>query len=85
MKALYKYPQRAFPYAELGKANRSRGKIGEYELIDTGMFDDNRYFDAFIEYAKTSPNDILIRLTFCNRGPEAAPLHVLPTLWYRNT
>ena len=86
MKALYKYPQRAFPYAELAAENRRRGRgEPEYELIDTGVFTDDRYFDITVEYAKVDPQDILIRITAANRGPEAAPLHVLPTLWFRNT
>ena len=86
MKYLYKYPQREFPYVDLIEKNRSRSRRDfEYELIDTGIFDDDRYFDVFLEYAKDSPNDILVRATICNRGPEAASLHVLPTLWFRNT
>jgi hypothetical protein len=86
MKALYKYPQREFPYALLVEENRKRGKDqGELELLDTGVFQENRYFDVFAEYAKSSPNDVLIRITVANRGPEAAQLHVLPTLWFRNT
>ena len=86
MKYLYKYPQRAFPYRELVETNRSRSRNDlEYELIDTGVFDDDRYFDVFVEYAKSGPLDILIRFTVCNRGPEAARLHLLPTLWFRNT
>src|SRR6185503_9774960 len=86
MKALYKYPQAEYPYARLVEENRRRGRSDpEFELIDTGIFDDNRYFDVFVEYAKASPDDILIRITATNRGPEAAPLHVLPTLWFRNT
>jgi hypothetical protein len=85
-KALYKYPQAEFPYRRLLDENRQRGKDqGEYEILDTGVFDDGRYFDVFAEYAKASPNDILIRLTVANRGPEAATVHVLPTLWFRNT
>ena len=84
MKALYKYPQGRFPYDHLLECNRRRGKTGDYELIDTGVFEGNRYFDIWIEYAKASPNNILIRLTIANRSPNAAPLHVLPTLWYRN-
>jgi hypothetical protein len=85
MKALYKYPQREFPYAQLVDENRRRGKLdAEFELVDTGAFDDNRYFDVFAEYAKAAPDDILIRITVANRGPEAATLHVLPTLWFRN-
>jgi hypothetical protein len=86
MKALYKYPQAEFPYASLVEENRRRGKDApEFELLDTGVFNDNRYFDVFAEYAKAGPDDILIRLTVANRGPEAAALHLLPTLWYRNT
>jgi hypothetical protein len=85
MKYLYKYPQREFPYAELVAENRRRGKLDpEYELLDTGIFDDDRYFDVFVEYAKADPDDILIRIEVFNRGPEAAALHVLPTLWFRN-
>jgi len=86
MKYLYKYPQAEFPYARLIEENRRRGRGGfEYELIDTGVFDDDRYFDIFVEYAKASAEDILIRITAHNRGPEAAQLHLLPTLWFRNT
>ena len=86
MRALYKYPQQAFPYDMLVSENRRRGKLeGEFELKDTGVFDEDRYFDVQAEYAKNSPNDILIRLTISNRGPESAPLHVLPTVWFRNT
>lgn len=86
MKALYKYPQRAFPYTELVNENGRRGQHEpEYELIDTGVFADNRYFDVMIEYAKIDPTDILIRVSATNRGPEAAPLHILPTLCFRNT
>ncbi len=86
MKYLYKYPRAAFPYEDLIETNRSRGKLErEYELIDTGVFDADRYFDVFVEYAKASPEDVLIKITVCNRGPEAANLHVLPTLWFRNT
>ncbi|HEX8990081.1 MAG TPA: hypothetical protein VF784_00245 [Anaerolineales bacterium] len=86
MKMLYKYPQGAFPYADLIETNRRRGKQDpEYELFDTGIFASNRYFDIFVEYAKASPEDVLIRLRAFNRGPEAAPLHLLPTLWFRNT
>jgi len=85
MKYLYKYPQRAFPYAQLLDENRRRGRAdAEYELLDTGIFDDDRYFDIFIEYAKGGTDDVLIRITAINRGPDAAPLHVLPTLWFRN-
>jgi len=86
MRALYKYPQRAFPYAELVAENARRGKDQpEFELIDTGVFADNRYFDVQAEYAKASPTDLVVRITATNRGPEVAPLHVLPTLWFRNT
>ncbi|MBO9647772.1 MAG: glucosidase [Variovorax sp.] len=86
MKYLYKYPQAAYPYNDLVTTNRSRGKHDpEYELLDTGVFDDNRYFDVFVEYAKASPEDTLVRITAFNRGPDAAPLHLLPTLWFRNT
>ena len=85
-KALYKYPQRAFPYAELVAENARRGRgAPEYELLDTGVFDDGRYFDITTEHAKAGPDDILIQLTVANRGPEAAVLHLLPTLWFRNT
>src|SRR5213594_3693352 len=86
LKALYKYPQREYPYAWLVEENRRRGKgDSEFELVDTGIFDDGRYFDVTAEYAKAAPEDILIRLTIANRGAEAASLHVLPTLWFRNT
>src|SRR6058998_731771 len=86
MKALYKYPQAEFPYAQLAAENRRRGKNApEFELMDTGVFSDERYFDVVAEYAKASPNDVLIRLTVVNRGLDAAPLTLLPTLWFRNT
>jgi len=86
MKYLYKYPQAAYPYDDLVKGNASRSRLElEYELIDTGVFDGDRYFDVIVEYAKASPEDILIRITVTNRGPEPATLHVLPTLWFRNT
>ncbi len=86
MKCLYKYPQAEFPYKRLLEANTSRSrKEPEYELLDTGIFDDDRYFDIFAEYAKVDANDILIRISAANRGPEAAVLHLLPTLWFRNT
>jgi len=86
LKALYKYPQAEFPYAQLVAENRRRGKNEpEFELIDTGVFNENRYFDVFAEYAKNSPDDILVRLTVANRGPDAATLHLLPALWFRNT
>jgi hypothetical protein len=85
MKYLYKYPQAPFPYANLVDTSRGRSRNEfEYELLDTGVFNDNRYFDVFVEYAKESPENILIQITICNRGPEAAELHVLPTLWFRN-
>ncbi len=86
MKALYKYPQRAFPYTDLVATNRNRGRQEpEYELIDTGIFAQDRYFDVTIEYAKVDPLDVLIRVSATNHGPETAPLHLLPTLWFRNT
>ena len=86
MKYLYKYPQREFPYRDLVETNRRRSREEfEYELLDTGIFDDDRYFDVFVEYAKEGPEDMLIRITVHNRGPEAARLRVLPTLWFRNT
>ena len=85
MKYLYKYPQAAFPYADLVETSQQRGRDEfEYELIDTGVFDEDRYFDVFVEYAKASPEDVLVRITVHNRGPEPADLHVLPTLWFRN-
>jgi len=86
MKYLYKYPQAPFPYAELVEENRRRDRRApEYELIDTGVFDEDRYFDVLVEYAKAGPDDILIRITVTNRGPESAEIHLLPTLWFRNT
>jgi hypothetical protein len=86
MKGLYKYPQGEFPYALLLDENRRRSRQEpEFELSDTGVFDDNRYFDVAVEYAKADPDDLLILITATNRGPEAATLHLLPTLWYRNT
>jgi hypothetical protein len=85
MKYLYKYPQAAFPYADLVETNRRRSKNDmEYELLDTGVFNEDRYFDVSVEYAKDGPEDILIRITAANRGPEPAELHLLPTLWFRN-
>ena len=85
MKYLYKYPQHAYPYDDIVTTNRLRGRHEpEYELLDTGIFNDNRYFDVFVEYAKDSAEDILIRITIFNRGPEDATLHLLPTLWFRN-
>ncbi len=86
MRMLYKYPQQAFPYAELVAENARRGyHDAEYELLDTGIFDDNRYFDVFITYAKAAQDDILITISAANRGADPAPLHLLPTLWFRNT
>ncbi len=86
MKFLYKYPQTAFPYAQLVEENRRRGRNApEFELLDTGVFADDRYFDVVVEYAKATHEDMLIRIHVTNRGPEAAPLHLLPTLWFRNT
>lgn len=85
MKYLYKYPQAAYPYGDLIETNRRRSRNEfEYELLDTGVFKDDRYFDVFVEYAKAGPEDILVRITTANRGPEAAELHLLPTLWFRN-
>jgi hypothetical protein len=86
MKYLYKYPQAEFPYARLVEENGRRSKHEpEYELLDTGVFDEDRYFDILVEYAKASPEDILVRISVTNRGPDAAPLHLLPTIWFRNT
>jgi hypothetical protein len=86
MKFLYKYPQAEFPYARLVEENRRRGRNGlEFELLDTGVFDGNRYFDVFVEYAKATPEEILVRIQVVNRGPEPAALHLLPTIWFRNT
>jgi hypothetical protein len=86
MKYLYKYPHAAYPYQPIIEANRARDKhAAEYELLDTGIFDEDRYFDVFVEYAKAEPEDILIRVTVCNRGPEPAEIDILPTLWFRNT
>ena len=86
MKCLYKYPQSQFPYSQLVEVNRRRSRSEfEYELIDTGVFDEDRYFDILVEYAKNGVDDILARVTVINRGPEAAKLHLLPTVWYRNT
>jgi hypothetical protein len=86
MKYLYKYPQAAFPYQQLVEENRRRSRGSrEFELNDTGVFDESRYFDVFVEYAKASCEDILIRITAANRGPDSAELHVLPTIWFRNT
>ncbi len=86
LKYLYKYPQRPYPYDELVHTNRARSRTElEFELLDTGIFDDDRYFDVFVEYAKAAPDDILMQIIVVNRGPIAAPLHVLPTFWFRNT
>ena len=86
LKMLYKYPQAEFPYADLVAANRARGKSDpEYELLDTGVFDGDRYFDVVVEYAKATPEDLLMQVTVHNRGPDDAELHVLPTLWFRHT
>lgn len=86
LKMLYKYPQSEFPYEELRRRNREAGRQRpEYELLDTGVFNEDRYFDVFIEYAKASPDDILMRITAHNRGPAEAPLHLLPHVWFRNT
>ena len=86
MKYLYKYPQAEFPYRQLVGESRRRGKHDpEFELMDTGVFNGDRYFDVVVEYAKASPEDLLVRVSTTNRGPEAAPLHLLPTIWFRNT
>jgi hypothetical protein len=88
LKMLYKYPQKEFPYAELVAENarrKSQPELLEFELLDTGIFDDDRYFDVFVEYAKAGPEDILMRVTVHNRGPEAAEIHLLPQLWFRNS
>jgi hypothetical protein len=87
LKMLYKYPQREFPYGQLVEENaRRKGDISqlEFELLDTGIFDDDRYWDVFVEYAKAGPDDVLMRVTVHNRGPEAAMIHLLPQLWFRN-
>jgi hypothetical protein len=86
MKYLYKYLQAAFPYHALIQTNRQRGRENyEYELLDTGIFNENRYYDVFVEYAKQTPEDILVQISVHNRGPDKAVLHLLPTLWFRNT
>src|SRR2546422_10301253 len=86
MKYLYKYPQAPFPYTQLVEENRRRGKNQpEFELLDTGVFDNDRYFDVFVEYAKADTEDILIKIKVTNRGPETANLRLLPTVWFRNT
>ncbi len=85
MKYLYKYPQAAYPYANLVETSRRRSRNDtEYELLDTGVFHEDRYFNVFVEYAKAGPENVLVRITAANRGPEAAALHLLPTLWFRN-
>ena len=86
MKMLYKYPQAEFPYKKLVDENKKRNRVDpEYDLIDTGIFDDEKYFDVYIEYAKGDPNDLLIKITIHNRGPEKATVHLLPQVWFRNT
>src|SRR6202000_1670612 len=86
MKGLYKYPQQMFPYDELVRENARRTRNDpEYEILDTGVFDQNRYWDVFVEYAKNGPDDVLIRIRVCNRGPDAATIQLLPTLWARNS
>src|SRR5271168_426940 len=86
MKYLYKHPQAAYPYSDLIENNKRRNRNDmEYELLDTGVFNADRYFDVFVEYAKQSPEDILIQISVSNRGPDPATVHVLPTLWFRNT
>ena len=81
MKYLYKYPQREYPYSDLLETNRRRSREEmEYELLDTGVFDDDRYFDVFVEYSKGDPEDVLVKISVHNRGPEAAQIHLLPTL-----
>jgi len=85
MKYLYKYPHAPYPYQWLINENRNRhGQGFEFELLDTGIFDENRYFDVFVEYAKASPEDLCIRIEAVNRGPEAAPFHIIPQLWFPN-
>src|SRR5262249_34910327 len=86
MKYLYKYPHAAFPYPQLVEENRRRDKHSpEFELMDTGVFSENRYFDVVVEYAKGSPEDILVRISVTNPGPKRADIHLLPTIWFRNT
>src|SRR5450631_855823 len=85
MKYLYKYPQLEYPYSDLVQTNKKRSREDmEYELLDTGIFGDDRYFDVFVEYAKSEPEDLVVKISVFNRGPEAAQVHVLPTLWFRN-
>src|SRR6266545_3407235 len=86
MKYLYKYPQAAFPYDNLVETSRRRGRNSpEFELMDSGVFSDNRYFDVFVEYAKNSPEDMLVRISVTNHGPDRSEISVLPTVWFRNT
>ena len=86
MKALYKYPQTEYPYGWLVDENQKRSLSDpEFELTDTGVFNENRYWDVYVEYAKVTPNDILIRVSAKNRGPDASTLYLIPQLWYRNT
>ena len=86
MKILYKYPQSQFPYSQLVEENRRHSREDpEFELMDTCIFDEDRYFDVFVEYAKCAPEDILVRITINNHGPEEALLHILPHIWFRNT
>jgi hypothetical protein len=86
MKYLYKYPQKEYPYYDLVSINRKRTRNEfEYELLDTGIFNGDCYFDVLVEYAKQTPEDVLIQISVCNRGPDLATVHVLPTLWFRNT
>src|ERR1700726_2517381 len=86
MKYLYKYPQAAFPYVDLIETNKRRGRNDmEYELLETGVFDEDRYFDVFVEYAKNAAEDMLVQISIVNRGPEPASIHLLPSLWFRNT
>src|SRR5271156_1272456 len=85
LKMLYKYPHRAYPYADLVAENARRGTdLPEYELLDTGIFEDDKYFDVFVEYAKDGAEDMLVRITATNRGPDACEVHLLPTAWFRN-
>jgi hypothetical protein len=85
MKYLYRYSQNTYPYVDLIEVNRHRSRTDpEYELVDTGIFDEDRYFDVFVEYAKATPTDLLIEISVCNRGPDESVMHVLPTLWFRN-
>src|SRR5206468_3813917 len=86
LKMLYKYPQAEYPYARLVEENHNRGKTHpEFEIVDCGIFEDDRYFDVFVEYAKVNPTDLLVEITIHNRGPQPASLDLLPQLWFRNT